>query len=372
MINLVLVMWKEAINAVKNGDDPWIASNRRKFIQFFREENECPQGKLKRQALEVHYEEKLFKMYLSKFYNGLELPLHEGGRRLENASLLEGNWGWLLAIGVGGAYFADHMSSRIADHYFSPKKALVAGSGKPDGSTFRCGDGQWELSGSWNYCSGSEQASLFTVVTRQKEKIRAVILSPDQVLLERTWNAIGLPLTCSHTIVAKKVKVIEDHFFDLSAQPRPSGYPLASYPFMLFATACFVPVITGVSRGFWMEVNEYLSQKKDVWQVFQPERYSSILKAHERYQQKMKELRRAFYELLEKSWKDHISGGNSRELELSECGLELAHFCFEACAGIMPVLGMAVLEKDHPVQESWQNLQTAFQHGVFHTNGISR
>ncbi len=359
-------MWKEAILAIKNGDDPWIARNRREFIDFFRNDNEKPQGKLSKNALETHYAEKLYKIYLSCDLNGLELPLHEGALWLERASTLDGNWGWLLAIGVGGAYFADHIPARVASDYFSPREALVAGSGKPDGRAVKCGEKRWELSGSWKYCSGSEQASLFTAVTWREEKVLAVIFSQDQVCLQRDWNAIGLPLTCSHSIVVQNTGIREDHFFDLSTPPRSSNYPLASFPFMLFAQACFVPVITGISRGFWLEVQEYLANKKDIWEVFQPQRYAFIKGKYERYLEKMQELRDAFYELLEKSWKAHLAEEDRAEEELTAKGLELAHYCYETCAEIMPKLGMEVLQKDHPVQESWRNLQTAFQHGVFH------
>lgn len=359
-------MWTAAINAIKENDEEWISQNRTAFSAFFAASNEEPKGKLNEAALAAHYNYRLFKMFLPTSLNGLELPLQTGSRWIENASALEGNWGWLLAIGVGGAYFADYMSPAVAEKYFLPEDALVAGSGKPDGSAVETEGGSRIVSGSWSYCSGSEQASLFTAVTNTESGIKAVILPVEQVRIRRDWNAIGLPLTCSHTISAEEQEIPRDHFFDLSGSPRPSGYPLASYPFMLFARACFVPVVAGISRAFWLEVSEFLSSRGDVWKKYQPERFAFVAERIRNYKESMEVLRGDFYKALENSWKHHLSGKDIFEQKVTHKGLTLADFCFESCAEILPKLGMQVLEKEHPLQLLWQDLQTARQHSVFH------
>src|SRR5690606_38054747 len=107
-------------------------------------------------------EERLFKIFLSREYDGLGLPLATGCQWIESCSLLHPSWGWLLAIGSGGAFFTDYLPPATANRYFLPREALVAGSGKPAGSARQLQDGQWQVNGSWSYCSGSEHASLFT------------------------------------------------------------------------------------------------------------------------------------------------------------------------------------------------------------------
>ena len=359
-------MWTAAINAIKDNDAEWISKNRLAFTAFFAASNEEPKGKLNEAALKAHYNSRLFKIFLPTSLDGLELPLHTGSRWIENASALDGNWGWLLAIGVGGAYFADYMSPAVAEEYFFTEDALVAGSGKPDGTAVETESGNRIVSGSWSYCSGSEQASLFTAVTNTGSGITAVILQVEQVRIHRDWNAIGLPLTCSHTISVEEQEIPRDHFFDLSKPPTPSHYPLASYPFMLFARACFVPVVTGISRAFWLEVSEFFNTRKAIWKKYQPERLDLVAEKIRNYTETMEVLRSGFYKSLESSWEHHLLGKDILEQEVTHKGLTLATFCFNSCSEILPKLGMQVLEKEHPLQLLWQDLQTARQHSVFH------
>ncbi|MDT0677514.1 hypothetical protein [Autumnicola musiva] len=358
-------MWKEAINAVKESDEKWLIENNPDFPAFFKSENLKGKGQLNSNALEAHYRAGLFKMFLSKKYNGLELPLYEGSKWIENASYLDGNWGWLLGIGVGGAYFADYLKPEVSEKYFSPPEALIAGSGKPDGDAVKNANNLWEVSGSWRYCSGSEQASMFTAVTRREQEILAFVLPIDKAEIRRDWNKIGMQLTCSHSIVAKKAQIPSENFFNLSQSSRISSYPLATYPFLLFARACFVPVILGISKSFWQTVSELLENNKEKWQQFQPGRYEFILKKKKSFLSGHSHLSSLFYKSLKKSWKNHLGEKKILEKEVSKIGLELAERHYLSCAGILPKLGMEVLEKDHPLQEKWQNLQTAYQHMSF-------
>lgn len=359
-------MWVPAIEAIKTDNLSWIENNRKTFVHFFSEENLESRGKLNSKALEYHYRERLFKIFLSRDYDGLELPLDIGSKWIENAAALESNWGWLLAIGVGGAYFANFMPEEIAKKYFSPENALVAGSGKPSGEALKIPGGNWQVKGYWSYCSGSEQASLFTAVALKENVPTAFILPVENGKIHRDWNAIGLPLTCSHSISAKAAKIPEDYFFNLGSTPRKSGYPLGKYPFLLFALSCFVPVIVGISRAFWMETGDYLKKKESLWQQYQIERWKYISKKQRYFLEEQEILKRKFYALQENSWRSLLKNEDIGEKELGAQGLKLAEFCFNSCGSVMPELGMEVLDKSNSVQRLWQDLQTAFQHMIFH------
>lgn len=356
--------WEAAIIAIQQEDYPWISKKREAFVHFFQDQNEHPRGKLTKEALAAHYRNRLFKMFLPKSLDGLALPPVIGSKWIEAASALESNWGWLLAIGTGGAYFADYMSAHTAERYFLPREALVAGSGKPDGKAERTATNSWQVSGKWNYCSGSEQASLFTAVTVREGRSIAVILPVDRTEIIRDWNAIGLPLTCSHTIKADFVEVASDQFFDLSRAPRRSRYPLATYPFLLFARACFIPVVVGISRAFWEHTGDLISQKEDIWERFQPERLIYLRQKQEEFIKGMTTMREAFYSSLEKSWNDHLAGKTNPDGTVSATGLRLVDFCFDSCSDAFSKLGMQVLDQDHPIAGNWQDLQTARQHAV--------
>lgn len=359
-------MWKAAIRAVKTSDDNWIEHNRKAFRHFFSSENEKPAGKLSENALRHHYQEGLFKIFLGKNYRGSAISLNKGSKYIENATVLDPNWGWLLAIGTGGAYFADYIKPEIARHYFSPEEALVAGSGKPNGVAVKTTKNKWLVNGSWSYCSGSEQATLFTAVTSKKGKISAFILPVEQAQIKRDWNAPGLDLTCSHTLIAENAEIPRDHFFDLMQDPRPSDYPISTFPFMLFARVCFVPVMVGTARAFLMEAEHYLQMKKTVWKEFQPERFEFVRNRLKENTGLINGMSSEFYQLVELSWKGHLEGKDIYEAEVSQKGLSLAEFCYNTSAAIIPKLGMAVLEQEQPLWQLWQDMQTAYQHMAFH------
>ncbi|MFD2434658.1 hypothetical protein ACFSO9_14675 [Mesonia maritima] len=268
-------MWEEAISAIKKSDESWLKNNHHDFKLFFESENILPLGKLSETALSHHYKHKLFKMFVSEKYNGLALDFLSASKWIENASYLDGNWGWLLAIGVGGAYFIDFLPHEIADHYFSSENALVAGSGKPDGEAIKK-DEKYTINGKWSFCSGAEQASLFTATTTKDNQLTAVILPKEQVEIWRDWNMIGLPFTCSHTIIANNIEVTENHFFSLQQVIQENSYSLSKISFLGFAMICFVPVVKGISKCFWNQVEELLIERQSTWQEYQSKRYLFI------------------------------------------------------------------------------------------------
>ncbi|PZW41480.1 alkylation response protein AidB-like acyl-CoA dehydrogenase [Mesonia algae] len=358
-------MWDDAIKAIKDNNTVWIKENRIDFQHYFQRENCHPQGKLSALALEKHYSAKLFKMFLGKNYNGLALSLDEGAKWIENASFLDGNWGWLLGIGVGGAYFADYCDKKTAQTYFSLKNALVAGSGKPSGKLTSLPNG-YALSGSWKYCSGSEQASLFTAVTIKEEKPIAIIIPSKSVIIKKDWNAIGLPLTCSHYIETQKAFIPKNHLFDLSTRPRYNEYPISTYPFMEFALACFTPVMIGITKNLFEDISEFVSSKKEIWKNHQPERYEFISTKILEIKTHLENTSSLFYHKLKKSWQDHLKEQQSNlESDLSSISKELAAYCYEESFQLIPLLGMVAIENDTSIQRQFKNLQTAYQHMIF-------
>lgn len=269
-----------------------------------------------------------------------------------------------MGIGVGGAYFADYCQEEIAQQYFSPKNALVAGSGKPCYEA-KPRENAFEISGSWKYCSGSEQASLFTAVTLVNGKPQAVIIPTSLANIKRDWNAIGLPLTCSHSIEVKKALIPTTYFFDLSHPPRKNNYPISTYSFLGFGMACFAPVVTGITKSLFQDAENFLTAKKATWQTYQPERFQFISKKVEEIQSELKKRSEDFYQLLEKSWKNHLQQKKTLDDQLMESGQKLADYCYNESCKIIPQLGMDGIEKTANIQKQFQDLQTAYQHMIF-------
>ncbi len=357
-------MWDEAINAVKENDISWITENHINFRKFFSSENVLETGKLNDGALQRHYDHGLFKMFIAKSLYGQELDLSTGAMWIENATRLDGNWGWLLAIGVGGAYFTHYLDEPVRKKYFKPKDCLVSGSGRPDGKAEKYDDG-WILSGNWDFCSGSEQASLFTAVTFKEGKITAFAIPKQKVEINRNWDSIGLNLTCSHSIEIDNALLPGDHFFDLSKKPEPDAYPLSSYPFDLFARVCFVPVILGLTKTILEEAKRIRDRKKKNWIQFQPEKYQSIQNLISDIESRVEEESDAFYEIVSKSWENHKRNRDVYAGTFQKMTINGSKVLYESISSLIPVLGMEVVAIEHPIQLAWRDLQTAYQHMIF-------
>lgn len=354
-------MWVAAVRAIQENKEEWIQDHHLEFKSFFRKSNLKPLGKLDDDALQVHYRNRLFKMYVSPSYNGLGLPLHQGAQWIENAARLDGNWGWLLGIGVGGAYFVDYMDPEIAGKFFTPENALVAGSGMPNGSAKPVKEG-WEINGSWDFCSGCEQASMITAVAEKNGQMVALVMPPEAVEIDPTWDTYGMQFTCSHTVHAKQIKIPENHFFDLSKTPGKSDYPLSKYPFLAFAQVCFAPVVAGIAFSLFWEAQQLLEQKRTAWQKRQPERVTKMMSLIDQFEKQYDQKKVVFYTAVEESWKELIQGKSVGERRVANVSTDWAEYCYRSVATILPYLGMAVLKKNHSIQKMWQNLQVGYQH----------
>lgn len=122
-------------------------------------------GAIAPETLAYMYEAGLFKLFVPAELGGHALPLPEALRVFEQASGIDGSFGWLVTIGSGGGFFAATFTAEQAVRWFADPKAVVAGSGHPNGIA-RPAPGGYVVSGRWSYCSGASYASLFTANCR--------------------------------------------------------------------------------------------------------------------------------------------------------------------------------------------------------------
>ncbi|MEY4762947.1 MAG: hypothetical protein RLZZ200_2803, partial [Pseudomonadota bacterium] len=118
-------------------------------------------ARLPQPVADVLFERGLFRLWIPRRFDGLEVPLPEGLRIIEALSRMDGAVGWAVMIGAGGGLFAAYLAPDTAGRFFGPRNALVAGSGAVQGSAERV-EGGYRCSGRWRYASGAHQASLFT------------------------------------------------------------------------------------------------------------------------------------------------------------------------------------------------------------------
>lgn len=330
------------------------------------------------QLLEYIYEHKLFKTFVPESLGGLMLPLPEALRVFEHASWIDGSFGWLVTIGSGGGFFSATLPPEQARELFGHGKAVVAGSGHPNGVARRT-DGGYIVSGRWSTCSGSTFASVFTANCRIAEydgpvtidtPYRSFAFLPEQIEIIRDWNAFGMRATDSHSIVVREAFVPAERTFDIMSPPLFDD-PIFRYPFMAFAQTSFAAVTLGVARHFIEEAGAFAESKNADWAQSKPERLTALRVRIETQSAALAKASARFYGIVDATWPEFAQAGalsSEQEGEIARLSRQAAKVALAAAHDIFPLLGMTALMEDHPLNRTWRDLHTVTQHSVLVDN----
>ena len=326
-------------------------------------------GHLPKDILEAIYEQKLFKLFTPKELGGKDLNLMEGMKVFQEMSALDGNLGWLVTIGTGGNAFIPTFNQAICKKIFSPRNAVIAGSGYPTGIAVQV-EGGYRITGQWKYCSGADYATTFTMncfVEYEGIKTDQIIscsVERDHVEILQDWCAMGLKATASHTISVQNAWVPQEATFQLGAIRNNYGSFVHSFPFGTFAEASFLSVCLGITENFLQEISIIIKQKSD--DPSRAERMDSLHSLLMQQQQKFNQLEEQFYAILTQYWERHNAGQNLTEEELlqfSQMSKDSAATCIDIANSFIRNLGMEAITETSSINRIWRNLYTAAQHG---------
>ncbi|KGP72852.1 hypothetical protein [Pontibacillus yanchengensis] len=327
-------------------------------------------GNLAPDVLEYIYDQGLFKLLVPEQFGGHMTTLPKATEIYEEASFIEGNFGWLIGICSGGGFITKLLPERVYREKFSDREAVISGSGYPSG-TARSVDGGYVVNGEWKYCSGSSFATLFTVNAMiehedgKDAEMRTFVFERDQVELLGDWNATGMKATNSQTIRVKDAFVPEDRALLFSMEATLYDEPFYSYPFLQFAKVQFAAVALGIGQHFLEECKKLAEKQKQEWE--KGEKYAFTLEKIQQAEIDLHKARTQFYEVVNYSWNAHVSGEHFTDEQLSEISIvceDAASESLRAAQSVFPYLGITAVLEDNLVNKTWRDLQTACQHGL--------
>lgn len=315
---------------------------------------------------------RLFHIMVPKQYGGRQLELPSALRMLEEASRLDGSFGWTLTLGAGAGIFAAFMDPSFAQKQFSQPEAFIAGSGYPSGTAEKQDDG-YRVNGAWKYASGSPFATLFTascILTRngvpvkqgEQPLIKAVALLPEEIEFTSNWKSFGLKATTSRDFKVDAVNIPTQRVFELHPDKSHIDAPLYRFPFLPFAKCTLAASMAGIGGHFLEKAVQLLESKMErIDSSGSQWTKKRIATARRTFVQARQQL----YESVETAWRPYTADSTAPEASLDAVGTasrKMAAAVLHAAHSLYPLCGMSILNPERAINRAWRDLHTASQH----------
>lgn len=322
----------------------------------------------------------LFSLYTPKEFGGMELPLPDALRVVEEVSRHDGSTGWTVALGIYNGYFTSVLTRPAAARVLGKGAALIAGA-PAMGVRARRVAGGYRLSGRWPYNSGAPNADWIgspapvfdgeAPLLDESGQPRLVFffIPPSQAQIIDTWHVTGLRATGTQDLYVEDVFVPEEMTggFALPHGPQPvRECLLARIPlFPLLHLVQSPPVCLGVARRAIEEFRQLALGKQG---TFGGPPLSETVQAQvglARAEALVRSARCYWYENVEALWQAVLEGRAPSLAELSGAriaSLTAAENSVAAADLLYRLGGTSAVFQSSPLERCWRDVHTAAQH----------
>jgi alkylation response protein AidB-like acyl-CoA dehydrogenase len=307
-------------------------------------------------------------MYVPKAFGGLELTLPEIIRIVEGISWADGSSGWVVTLCSGAAWFIGFFDPSVAADIFRSGQVCIAGSGAINGTAMRSSKG-YQINGVWPYATGSLIATVFTAncsiwadgaqLCKQDgtPMVQSFLLMPEEVAICRTWNAMGMIATGTHSIEVQNTIIPENRSFIID--PRYAVLPdlIFRYPFLQLAEITLTVNLSGMACRFLDLTRDKFKGKGEA---------SSRMIAEGR--SKLQSAREQFYRVTDAAWisltvDGFISDGDL--IQITNASRHLASCSMDTVTLLYPFCGLEAANTAEEINRVWRNFHTAIHHNIF-------
>ena len=319
--------------------------------------------------LKVIHEQKWFQLFVPAQYHGLHLSLPAALKLEEMIARIDGSLGWTVTLCAGAGWFAGFLDPALAKTVFDNPLVCLAGSGKASGIAKKIVDG-YEVSGSWDYATGTYCATAFTancVITENDTTltdrygsplIQSFLFLPGEVTVHENWKPIGMLATGSNAFEVKNLTVDNKRTFTIEPVAAFIQDPLYQYPFLQFAELTLAVNHSGMATRF-LELCENIFSKHST-----PAMQQLLTDAIN----KLETARQHFYSIAQSSWEVCCSNAIVSPQSLQQVSIaskSLAFIARNVVDTLYPYCGMQAANPDTEINRVWRNLHTASQHSLF-------
>ncbi|WP_373552294.1 acyl-CoA dehydrogenase [Haliscomenobacter sp.] len=334
-------------------------------------------GCLPPEWLELIYQEKWFKLFVPKDLGGLGCSLPEALRIEEKLAFADGSLGWTVTLCSGAGWFVGFIEESLRNSIFSNPKLCLAGSGFVGGKADRVGE-RYHIEGHWTYASGALHASHFTANCTLFENgnpvhdvkgnpvVKAFILEKAEVTILDGWNYMGMIATGSHAFQVENLWVPLNRCFDINPAKAQLPDLVYQYPFLQFAEATLAVNILGISLHL-QELIAVAFWKRDAYREYSEKQRSYFQRVFEKQNDKVKDLKRSFYDSIEASWSELEINRKitpSTLKKISQLSRKLTQVCRETNAKLYPFAGLEAAKSHSEINRVWRDFNTVSQHAL--------
>jgi len=320
----------------------------------------------------------LFSIYTPRRFGGLDLPLPEALRVVEEVSRQDGSTGWTVALGIANGYFTSMLPEEAAARVLGSGSVLIAGAPAFGVRAVRV-EGGYRLTGRWPFNSGAPNATWIAApapifdgdaprLGESGPEMIFTFLSPSDVQIIDTWYVTGLRATGTQDLYVEDVFVPDEMtgVFSVPAGPRPvRDCALTNIPFFsLFGIVQSPPVCLGLARRAIEEFRQLALTKES---TFGP-RLSEQVQAQvglARAEALVRSARTYWYENVQATWD---AATQNRELSLEDrtamriASLTAAENSVVAVDLLYRLGGSSAIFQSSPLERCWRDVHTAAQH----------
>ena len=316
------------------------------------------------------------KMLAPRSAGGAELPLPAVVRLEEEIAALDASMGWVVTLCAGAAWFAGFMAPAVARDIIGTRRVCVAGSGAPTGHADVDGAG-FRISGRWDYASGAPMATHFTLnaVVRAHgqvvlddsgaARIRAFIVPAKNVVIDPTWDSIGLRATASHSYRIDAAWVGAEHGFAIDPAQATAAGPLYRFPFLLLAFVTLSANLAGMARHFLRLAQPAIARRRHPLTGLQLIDMPDVVARLRGAGDALDYARVDFYRLLDEAWEQVLAGAPVSERQAAAVraqSLELVEVARAAVDALYPYCGLYAAHVGSEINRVWRDFHTATQH----------
>lgn len=308
----------------------------------------------------------IYRAMVPASYGGDEKSPAEFLKMVEAISAADGSAGWVASFGMNPAYLAALPKATLDQVWRDSPDVVFAGGIFPPQPAERIDRG-FRISGRWKFASGCMGASLCGVGILPDEEgalPRMAVLPRDQVVIDPTWDMLGMVATGSHDLVVEDAYVPEEWTFVRGGKPTIES-PFFRYPSLSFAAQVLAVTTLGLAREALDVVGAMAGGRKSVTGApnLGEREYAQI--ALGKAEAKVRAARSFFYESTEAAWSAIEAGGEPSRDQVNLLRLSTTHLtqdCAEAVRDVYQISGMTGADNGHPLSRILRDSQLCTQH----------